>query len=64
MIPRAGRTGRVGTPCGTAGEERCPRPARTRASDSSAYASSPRGHVADISHARRDPCGVRHASFS
>ncbi|QHA03821.1 hypothetical protein GQF42_11525 [Streptomyces broussonetiae] len=53
-----------GLPCRTAGEERCPRPARTHAGDSSAYASPPRGRVADLSHARPNPCGVRHFALS
>ncbi|POX62556.1 hypothetical protein C3492_15175 [Streptomyces sp. Ru62] len=64
MIPRTGRTDGAGTPCRTAGEERCLRPARTHASDSSAYASPSRGHVADLSPAGGNPCGVRHVTRS
>ncbi|ARP69503.1 hypothetical protein LK07_06690 [Streptomyces pluripotens] len=59
-----GRADGVGTPRRTAGEERCLRPAQSHAGDSPAYASSSHGHVADLSHTRRNPCGVHHVSFS
>ncbi|OLZ72636.1 hypothetical protein AV521_06560 [Streptomyces sp. IMTB 2501] len=59
-----GRSDGVGTPCRTAGEERGLRPARTHAGDSSAYASPPRGHVAELSHAYGNPCGVPHTVLS
>ncbi|AWE49469.1 hypothetical protein DC008_06885 [Streptomyces nigra] len=59
MFPRPGGLTGWGLP-ETRPEERCLRPARRRASDSSEYA-SPRGHrVADLSDLRPHLCGVRH----